>query len=88
MYTEMSNRYMYNFRILNFKINHDISQGFVKDTCSQNNDVILNNENTYLLTVFNATFNNISVISRRSVLLVEETGRPEKSHKSLTNIIT
>ena len=44
MYTEMSNRYMYNFRILNFKINHDISQGFVKDTCSQNNDVILNNE--------------------------------------------
>ena len=33
-------------------------------------------KNTYLLTVFNATFNNISVISRRSVLLVEETGRP------------
>ena len=26
--------------------------------------------------VFNATFNNISVISWRSVLLVEETGRP------------
>jgi hypothetical protein len=26
--------------------------------------------------VFNATFNNISVISRRSVLLVEETGVP------------
>jgi hypothetical protein len=26
--------------------------------------------------VFNATFNNISVISRRSVLLVEETGGP------------
>jgi hypothetical protein len=28
--------------------------------------------------VFNATFNNISVISWRSVLLVEETGVPEK----------
>ena len=28
------------------------------------------------LMVFNATFNNISVISRRSVLLVEETGVP------------
>ena len=27
--------------------------------------------------VFNATFNNISVISWRSVLLVEETGVPE-----------
>jgi hypothetical protein len=29
------------------------------------------------LMVFNATFNNISVISWRSVLLVEETGGPE-----------
>jgi hypothetical protein len=28
--------------------------------------------------VFNATFNNISAISWRSVLLVEETGVPEK----------
>ena len=38
------------------------------------------------LMVFNATFNNISVISRQSVLLVEETGghgenyRPVASH--------
>jgi hypothetical protein len=30
--------------------------------------------------VFNATFNNISVISR-SVLLVEKTEYPEKNHK-------
>jgi hypothetical protein len=29
--------------------------------------------------VFNATFNNISVISWRSVLLVEETGVPEEN---------
>ena len=29
--------------------------------------------------VFNATFNNISVISWRSVLLLEETGVPEKN---------
>ena len=29
--------------------------------------------------VFNATFNNISVISWRSVLLVEETEYPEKT---------
>ena len=28
---------------------------------------------------FNATYNNISVISWRSVLLVEETGVPEKN---------
>ena len=29
--------------------------------------------------VFNATFNNISVISWQSVLLVEDTGVPEKT---------
>jgi len=31
--------------------------------------------------VFNATFNNISVISWRSVLLVKETGGPGKIHR-------
>jgi hypothetical protein len=30
--------------------------------------------------VFNVTFNNISVISWRSVLLVEETGVPGENH--------
>jgi hypothetical protein len=39
--------------------------------------------------VFNAAFNNISVISWWSVLLVEETGGPGETHrKSLTNFIT
>jgi len=32
------------------------------------------------VTMFNATFNNISVISWRSVLLVEETGVPGENH--------
>ena len=32
--------------------------------------------NIFGIMVFNATFNNISVISWRSVLLVEETGGP------------
>jgi hypothetical protein len=32
--------------------------------------------------VFNATFNNISVISWRSVLLVEETGAPGEKFQS------
>jgi hypothetical protein len=36
----------------------------------------------------NATFNNISVISGRSVLLAEETGVPGENNKSLTNFIT
>ena len=31
--------------------------------------------------VMNATFNNISVISRRSVLWVEETGVPRENHR-------
>jgi hypothetical protein len=31
--------------------------------------------------VFNATFNNISAISRRSVLLVEEIGVPRENHQ-------
>jgi len=37
--------------------------------------------------VFNATFNNISIISWRSVLMMEETGVPT-CRKSLTNFIT
>ncbi len=32
--------------------------------------------------VFNAIFNNISVISWRSVLLVEETGVPGETHQT------
>ena len=32
--------------------------------------------------VFNATFNNISVVYRQSVLLVEEPGVPGESHRS------
>ena len=34
------------------------------------------------LALINATFNNISVISCRSVLLMEETGVPEECHRS------
>ena len=35
--------------------------------------------------VFNAIFNNISVISWRSVLLVEETGAPRENHRTVTS---
>ena len=35
--------------------------------------------------VFNATFNNISVISCRSVLLVEETGGPGENHRPVAS---
>ena len=37
----------------------------------------------FVLMVFNATFNNISVISGRSVLLVEETEVPGENHRPL-----
>jgi len=35
--------------------------------------------------VFNATFNNISVISWRSVLLMEGTGVPVENNRSVTS---
>jgi hypothetical protein len=37
-------------------------------------------EKLFLVMVFNATFNNISVISWESVLLVEGTGVPAENH--------
>ena len=37
--------------------------------------------------VFNATFNNISVISWRSVLLVEETAIPRENHRPVSSHI-
>jgi hypothetical protein len=43
----------------------------------QNNKVIWNRVRAM---VFNTTFNNISVISWRSVLLVEETAVPGENH--------
>ena len=41
----------------------------------------MNNRWLGLVMVFNATFNNISVISWRSVLLVEVTGVPRENHR-------
>jgi len=35
--------------------------------------------------MFNVTFNNISVISWRSVLLVEDTGVPAENHRPATS---
>jgi hypothetical protein len=50
---------------------------------SQLDDNILKTQLRYRfgLIVFNATFNNISVISWRSILLVEETGVPGENHR-------
>jgi hypothetical protein len=40
------------------------------------------------LMVFKATFNNISVLSWRLILLVEETGGPGENHRPVANFIT
>jgi hypothetical protein len=47
---------------------------------------IVHSNNWRAVMVFNATLNNISVISWKSILLVDETGVPRE--KSLTNFIT
>ena len=41
--------------------------------------------NSVRVLVFNATFNNISVILWRSVLLVEETGVPGENHRPVAS---
>jgi len=38
--------------------------------------------------VFNSTFNNILVLSWRSVLLVEETGEPGVNHRPVAIYVT
>ena len=38
-----------------------------------------------MVMVFDATFNNISVLSWRSALLVEETGVPGENHRPAAN---
>ena len=38
-----------------------------------------------MIMVFNATFNNISAISWRSVLFVEETGEPVENHRPVAS---
>ena len=49
------------------------------DICRVEN--VMNVFNKYMVMVFNSTFNNISVISWRPVLLVEETDVPGDNHR-------
>ena len=55
--------------------------------CCDNIDIDINSNAVYWFMVFNATFNNTSVISWRSVLLVEETGVLGKNHRPVANSI-
>jgi hypothetical protein len=49
------------------------------------NTTLLYNGHGVRAMVFNATFNNISVISWQSVLLVEEIGGPGEIHSPVTS---
>ena len=56
---------------------------------NQQNEVSLTNSSVCfvcLLVVFNATFNNISAISWRSVLLVMEIGEPGEIHRPVASL--
>ena len=55
--------------------------------CCDNIDIDINSNAVYWFMVFNAIFNNTSVISWMSVLLVEETGVLGKNHRPVANSI-
>jgi hypothetical protein len=63
--------YLYVFPVINYKEITSFSYGHNKP-----NDV----DYRVRVMVFNITFNNISIISWRSVLLVEETEIPRENH--------
>jgi hypothetical protein len=80
---------------------HPWQLGSFKQCLTRYNLIIFKNENLYRVEswlqvyivfqflvwfmVFHATFNNISVISWWSVLLVEETGVPRENHRPVTS---
>jgi hypothetical protein len=70
--------------ILGFSLNRDCVMigilGF-----SLNRDCVVIGILGFWIMVFNTTFNNISVISWRSVLLVEETGVPAENHRPVAS---
>jgi hypothetical protein len=60
----------------------EITSRYILSTGHTNNILYYNFD---LIMVFNVTFNKISVISRRSVLLVEETRVPEEHHRPIAS---
>ena len=80
--------------ICSYTVMDDITQKFIQRPMLQvQRNVFIDSSQTYFLNVFskwvrvmvfNATFNNISVISWRSVLLVEETGVPGENRRPAT----
>ena len=48
-------------------------------------DLQIDKRNVFCLMVFNDTFNNISILLWRSVLLVQETGGPGENHRPVAS---
>ena len=65
------------------KLEHHIYIYNVEDKGSINMTIQI--DRVVWLMVFNTTFNNISVISWRSVLLVEETGEPGEKQRPVAS---
>jgi hypothetical protein len=61
-----------------------VNQWAYQDTIGQNVKLITMTDNVLVdsFLVFNATFSNISAISWRPVLVVEEAGVPGENHRS------
>ena len=75
----------------NAKNSNALVQGTLQKNCTLTRMILLKYQTCtddfvfVWLVVFNATFNNISVISWWSDLLVEETGGPEENHRPVTS---
>ena len=74
------------FYIIIVMIYYALLQELIKNTRLIKNEKSLIIKQLFVcLMLFNATFNNISVISWRSVLLVEETGGPGENHQPVAS---
>jgi hypothetical protein len=69
-----------------FTDKNDMPYGIVeRHVCKDNNIFVMEVVGLGWFMVFNVAFNSISVISWRSVLLVEETGVPVENHHPVPN---
>jgi hypothetical protein len=80
-----SQKQIYNQSIFFYQTSHEVKVKFRRSAHEWHVHIFLSIITFHLLVwfglwVFNATFNNISVISWRSVLLVEETGVPGEKY--------
>jgi hypothetical protein len=69
--------------LIAFALKHHVKE--FSECCLSFDGTIVTNASFVKNLGFNATFNNISVLSCRSVLLVEETGVPGENHRPVAS---